>query len=111
MAAKAESPPSSSEFDAMKTFTEYTSRASELTGEGLHFIGSQTGEYLRTSSHEDLLRACLAVEALFSIAFLITAFVLGTNSYAGFTAIFTGLVFLGYIWFTCKWLSCCPPVV
>lgn len=93
---------SSSEFDAMKTLTEYTTRATEVTAQSLHYFGEQTSDFLRNSTHEEHLKMYLAFEALISFGFLISAFVLSTNSYAGFTTIFTGLVFCGYVGGTCK---------
>jgi len=44
-----------------------------------------------------LIEMCVYIEGLCTIGFLITAFVLGANTYAGFTAIFTGLVYCGYV--------------
>lgn len=57
-------------------------------------------QYWANATYQDMLNACLGWQALCTLGFLITAFVLGSNGYAGFTAVFTGLVYVAHIAFS-----------
>eukprot|EP01041_Mallomonas_annulata_P004900 gene4900-9767_t len=47
--------------------------------------------------YQQFVDLTLAVQAFFSFCYLITSFIVGSNPYAGFIAVFTALIYIGYI--------------